>query len=68
MSPGDLLTKEGKERLEACIFKVPVDGKLVSMCEMNATDLRAKIDRLQIAKTKKGSSVKEKKILTATAD
>ncbi len=57
MSPKDLLTEEGKERLDACIFKVPVDGKLISMCEMNATDLRAKIDRLQIQKTKQQTLV-----------
>ncbi len=49
MSPGDLLTPEGKERLDACIFKVPVDGKLISMCEMNASGIRAKLDRQQLA-------------------
>ena len=48
MSPGELQTPLGKERLAACIFKLPVDGKLVSMCEMNATDLRAKLDQMQI--------------------
>jgi len=53
MSPGDLLTKEGKERLDACIFKVPVDGKLISMCEMNAAGIRAKLDRRQLATTSK---------------
>lgn len=48
MSPGELQTPLGKERLAACIFKLPVDGKLVSMCEMNATDMRAKLDQMQI--------------------
>ncbi len=50
MSPGDLKTEEGKARLEACIFKVPVDGKMISMCEMNATGIREKLDRLQLKK------------------
>ena len=48
MSPDELNTPLGKERLDACVFKLPVDGKLVSMCEMNATDLRAKLDQRQI--------------------
>lgn len=48
MSPGELNTPLGQERLDACVFKLPVDGKLVSMCEMNATDLRAKLDQRQI--------------------
>ncbi len=56
MSPGDLNTDLGKERLDACVFKLPVDGKLVSMCEMNATGLRAKIDRMQVeAKSMRGN-------------
>ena len=50
MSPGELKTAEGQERLDACVFKLAVEGELVSMCEMNATDLRAKIDRMQIKK------------------
>ena len=41
-------TEEGEERLNACVFKLAVGDKMVSMCEMNATDLRAKIDRMQI--------------------
>lgn len=48
MSPGELTTKEGQERLDACIFKVPVDGKMISMCEMNATGIRAKLDRQNV--------------------
>lgn len=49
MSPGDMRTEEGKERLDACVFKLPVDGKLVSMCEMNATGIREKIDAMLVA-------------------
>lgn len=48
MSPEQLKTEEGEERLNACVFKLAVGDKMVSMCEMNATDLRAKIDRMQI--------------------
>ena len=48
MSPAEINSPLGKERLDACVFKLPVDGKLVSMCEMNATDLRAKLDQRQI--------------------
>ena len=36
MSPDELDTDLGKERLQACVFKLPVDGEMVSMCEMNA--------------------------------
>lgn len=40
MSSHELQTEEGKERLEACNFKVPIDGRMVSMCELNGTDMR----------------------------
>jgi len=36
MSPDELDTDLGVERLQACVFKLPVDGEMVSMCEMNA--------------------------------
>jgi molybdenum cofactor biosynthesis enzyme MoaA len=46
MSSHELLTPYGQERLQACAFKLPVeiDGvtQMVSMCEMNGTDLRKK--------------------------
>lgn len=45
MQPRDLATTRGRERLAACTFKVPVDGRLVSMCEMNATSLRDELGR-----------------------
>ena len=48
MNAEELQTPEGQERLAACIFKLPVDGKLVSMCEMNATELRASLDSRQL--------------------
>jgi hypothetical protein len=40
MSAHELDTPEGQERLQACAFRVPVDGHMVSMCELNGTDMR----------------------------
>lgn len=40
MSSHELATKEGQKRLQHCAFRLPVDGKMVPMCEMNGTDLR----------------------------
>jgi hypothetical protein len=40
MDGAELHTALGRERLDACVFKLPVDGRMVSMCEMNATELR----------------------------
>lgn len=45
MSAEELDTDLGRERLAACVFKVPVDGAMISMCEMNARGIRAAIDR-----------------------
>lgn len=50
MSPDELDTEEGKERLDACSFKLPVNGEMISMCEMNASGLRAQIDKLNLNK------------------
>ena len=40
MSREELETDLGRERLAACVFKLPVNGKMVSMCQMNATEIR----------------------------
>ena len=48
MSPDELDTPVGQERLQACVFKLPVNGEMVSMCEMNATDLRRKLNLQQL--------------------
>ena len=40
MGPSELMTELGRERLQACLLKVPLDGEMVSMCEFNATGLR----------------------------
>ena len=47
MSAEELNTPLGRERLQTCVFKVPVGGKLVSMCQMNATDLRRNLNQQQ---------------------
>ncbi len=52
MSSGELDTPEGRERLAACVFKVPVDGRMVSMCEVNGTDLRLRLNQEQIQPSK----------------
>ena len=45
MNAEELDTPIGQERLQACVFKVPVDGKMISMCEVNATPLRRRRPR-----------------------
>jgi hypothetical protein len=40
MSADELGTDEGKARLEHCVFHVPINGQLTSMCEVNALGLR----------------------------
>ncbi len=40
MSAGEIGTPLGRERLALCAFKVPVDGRLESMCAVNALGLR----------------------------
>jgi uncharacterized radical SAM superfamily Fe-S cluster-containing enzyme len=41
MSPEELETEVGKQRLAACTFRVPHDGEMIPMCKMNATELRS---------------------------
>lgn len=43
MGADELATPRGRERLEACVFRVPAGGEMVPMCRVNATPLR---DRL----------------------
>ena len=40
MSREEIETPLGQERLSMCIFHVPVNGELVSMCEANAMGVR----------------------------
>ena len=43
MSPQELETDLGQERLQACTFRVPVDGEMIAMCQLNATGLRSQL-------------------------
>lgn len=36
-------TQRGRERLQARTFRVPVEGRMIPMCELNATGLRSKL-------------------------
>jgi hypothetical protein len=54
MSRHELHTEVGQDRLAACSFKVPVDGRMVSMCELNGTELRHDLNR---ALQKRGESL-----------
>ena len=40
MGKDELTTPLGRERLKACVFKLPIGGRMVSMCEVNATGIR----------------------------
>jgi hypothetical protein len=40
MDAGELNTDVGRARLGACVFRLPYDGKMVPMCQMNAGGLR----------------------------
>jgi hypothetical protein len=43
MSADELATPTGAERLAACVFRVPVDGRMMSMCEVNALGARGRV-------------------------
>lgn len=40
MSPAELATPTGQERLAACVFRLPYKGEMVPMCRMNADGVR----------------------------
>lgn len=46
MTAAELATPRGKERLDACVFRVPVAGELRPMCEVNANGLRDRVYRI----------------------
>jgi MoaA/NifB/PqqE/SkfB family radical SAM enzyme len=56
MNPDELATPLGQERLRSCVFRVPVDGRMVSMCELNATDLRLRLNRAQRRRVRQATS------------
>lgn len=45
MQTDELETPKGRERLAACAFRVPIDGRMVSMCEVNASGMRKELTR-----------------------
>ena len=45
MSAAETATPEGRERLEVCAFQVPINGRLESMCAVNALGLREEFYR-----------------------
>ena len=45
MSAAETATALGRERLDACAFRVPIDGQMQSMCALNALGLREKFYR-----------------------
>ena len=49
MNVEELDTELGRERLRACVFRLPVDGRMVSMCEMNAK-LRPSINKQYLSR------------------
>jgi hypothetical protein len=40
MSPAEVRTERGRERLAACVFRLPYRGEMVPMCQMNAEGVR----------------------------
>ncbi len=56
MSREELETPLGKERLDLCAFKVPINDSLVSMCEVNATGVRDDYYRSLAAKALDGAA------------
>jgi len=40
MSPQELQTPVGQDRLAACVFRLPYKGEMVPMCQMNADGVR----------------------------
>jgi hypothetical protein len=56
MSTDELDTEEGRLRLDACSFKVPVDGHMVSMCELNGSGIRQTLNEELISLTRKAAS------------
>ncbi len=43
MGEAELATEKGTERLANCAFRVPIDGELVSMCQVNSTGIREQV-------------------------
>lgn len=50
MSSDELETPEGRERVASCVFRLPVEGRMVSMCELNGSPLRAQLNQRTAAR------------------
>jgi hypothetical protein len=59
MSPAELQTDVGRERLAACVFRLPYKGEMVPMCQMNADGVRERF----YAEITEGKEVEEKRLL-----
>jgi hypothetical protein len=57
MSREEILTPQGRERLDLCVFRVPVGDKLVSMCEVNALGWRDRFYHEIMAGAEPGKSL-----------
>ncbi|MEM9189837.1 MAG: hypothetical protein AAGF12_11715 [Myxococcota bacterium] len=44
MGRDELATPRGEERIRGCAFRVPVGDRMVSMCELNGTELRRSLN------------------------
>lgn len=44
MSRDELDTPVGRARLQSCTFRLPVEGQMVPMCQMNGTGLRTELN------------------------
>ena len=63
MSRAQLTMEQGEQRLASCAYRVPIADRMVSMCELNGTTLRERVNgalegpfaRLPIAATRRPS-------------
>jgi hypothetical protein len=51
MSADELDTPNGRERIDQCAFKVPIDGELRSMCEVNGAGAHISDEQTDVPKT-----------------
>jgi molybdenum cofactor biosynthesis enzyme MoaA len=72
MDAAELETPEGQERLQSCVFRVPVDGEMISMCQVNATSLRKQLNQRrlrlkpevdQMSRTRGGAATAERRVV-----
>jgi hypothetical protein len=63
MSPDELRTPIGQDRLAACVFRLPYKGEMVPMCQMNADGVREKFYAGIIDGTEGGDPGAERRLL-----